>query len=120
MKWIAALFTLFILAVILLADLGRLPAVFRAASDYPFGDKLGHFVLFALLSLFITLTAVRSIPGCAPARLGLKITLVLGVLVSIEEGTQRYISTRSPDWVDLGASLLGLIIGASAAVWWSK
>jgi hypothetical protein len=50
MKWLALVFSVFILAVIVGADMGTLLHAIRALYDFPNGDKVGHFVLFGLLS----------------------------------------------------------------------
>ena len=54
MKRLAVLFTFLILLIIILADLGGLPRGLRIFYDFPFGDKLGHLVLYGLLNFFIT------------------------------------------------------------------
>ena len=46
MKYLAVLFTLFIIAIIVLADKNALPPFIRAIYDFPNGDKVGHFILF--------------------------------------------------------------------------
>ena len=55
MKYLAILFGLFILLVIVLADTEHLPRFIKVIYDFPYGDKLGHFILYGLLALFVTL-----------------------------------------------------------------
>lgn len=52
MKYIAILFTLFIITIIILADKNALPPFVRAIYDFPNGDKFGHFILLDSLALF--------------------------------------------------------------------
>jgi len=59
MKWLAAFFGLFILVVILLADLGKLGFLY-SIYRFPNGDKLGHFILFGILTFLIDLSLFRS------------------------------------------------------------
>jgi VanZ family protein len=107
MKRIAILFTLFIILVIVLADTGSLPPSLKRMYDFPYGDKLGHFVLFGLLNFFITLAAIRSFPARTPKLVALSIGL--------EEFSQRYFARRTFDLVDLMAGYLGLMVGGFVA-----
>ena len=116
MKRIAILFALFIIAVIILADTDRLPRFIHVIYDYPYGDKLGHFVLYGLLNFFITLAFIRSLPDRAPKPLALSIGLILALLVGLEEFSQKFFPARTFDLIDLLASYLGLITGGSVAL----
>ena len=53
--FLAAGFFLFIAAIIVLADQGRLPGIIAALYDFPNGDKVGHFFLMGGLSLLVNL-----------------------------------------------------------------
>lgn len=119
-KRTAILFTLFIIAVIVLADLDRLPKSLRLIYDFPNGDKLGHFILYGLLNLFITLAAIGSFPGRPPTRVALGMGALLAVLIGLEEFSQKYFAARTFDAVDLLASYLGLILGGWIALVWIK
>src|SRR3989304_5462779 len=66
-KWLAAVFTLFIIGVIVLADQGWLGPI-RRLYGFPFGDKAGHLILFGLLTLTLNL-ALLSSPRSRPGRL---------------------------------------------------
>ena len=66
MKYISALFLVFIIVVIILADMGSLPHSITAIYDFPNGDKLGHFILFGLLDFFLTRAFLPSLPGRSP------------------------------------------------------
>lgn len=111
MKYIAILFTLFIITIIILADKNALPPFVRAIYDFPNGDKFGHFILFGLLSFILTLTFLRTLPNQARSRVALSVGLTLAVAITLEEFSQRYISARTFDLIDLTASYLGLLIG---------
>jgi polysaccharide biosynthesis protein VpsQ len=62
MKWLATLFGLFIIAIVILADTRHLGFLY-ALYNFPFGDKVGHFFLFGLLSLFVNLSVIGSDSG---------------------------------------------------------
>jgi VanZ family protein len=115
MNRIAILFTLFIILVIVLADTGSLPPYLKRMYDFPYGDKLGHFVLFGLLNFFITLAAIRSLPARTPKLVALSIGLTLALLIALEEFSQRYFAKRTFDLVDLMAGYLGLMVGGFVA-----
>jgi polysaccharide biosynthesis protein VpsQ len=115
MKHIAILFTLFIVVVVVLADAGKLPPYLKNIYDFPYGDKLGHFVLYGLLNFFITLATIRSLPARPPKWLALSIGLTLALLIALEEFSQRYFAKRTFDLIDLLAGYLGLMVGGFVA-----
>ncbi|MEW6287861.1 MAG: VanZ family protein [Chloroflexota bacterium] len=109
MKYLAGLFALFVAAVIVLADGGRL-GILRFVNGIPFGDKLGHFLLFGLLTLLLDLTLFRSRPDLNPNLTALRVALTLALIIGLEEFSQRYFSSRSFDLVDLTFSYLGVVV----------
>ena len=60
MKWLAILFTLFILLVIVLADAGLLARYVGFVYQVPWGDKAGHFLLYGILALLLNLAIFRA------------------------------------------------------------
>ncbi len=105
MKYLAAAFAIFILAVVLLADQGRLPGFLYALYDFPYGDKLGHFLLMGGLALLANLALGQRSP-----RLRLLVTLGIAALVALEELSQELFLTRHADLLDLAASLCGIAV----------
>jgi polysaccharide biosynthesis protein VpsQ len=105
-KW-AVFFGLFILVVIVLADTGRL-GFLHAVYDFPLGDKLGHFLLYGLLTLVIILSVFEARPGADKSRLAVLTSLILAVLIGLEEFSQKWFPTRNFDLLDLTASYLGV------------
>ena len=99
MKYLAVFFSLFIITIIILADRSALPPFVRAIYDFPYGDKVGHFIL--------TLTFL---PRHDRARgwVTLSVGLILAVLIAAEEFSQKYFASRTFDLVDLAASYVGL------------
>ena len=115
MKYIAIGFTIFILVVILLADRGQLGFLYFIY-DFPYGDKLGHFVLYGLLNFFLTRTFLSSGRTSSRNRVAFTTGLILAVLIGAEEWSQQFFSTRTFSLMDLLASYLGLIAGGWAAL----
>ena len=115
MKYISVLFFIFIVAIIVMADNGRLPHFITAIYDFPNGDKLGHFILYGLLDFFITLAFLSSHLSTPRGWATLSIGLILALLIGLEEYSQKYYPTRTFDLIDLSASYLGLLVGGWAA-----
>ena len=108
MKRLACAFGLFIVAIILLADLGMLD-ILGLVNRLPFGDKIGHFVLYGILTLLIDLTLFRSRRDLNPNLIVLRVALILALLIGLEEFSQQFFPNRSFDLIDLTFSYLGVI-----------
>lgn len=108
MKRLAILFSLFIVGIIILADLGML-GILGVVNRIPYGDKVGHFLLYGVLTLLIDLALFRSRPDLRPGLIVLRVALVLTLLIGLEEFSQLYFPNRSFDLVDLAFSYLGVI-----------
>lgn len=115
MKYISVLFLAFIIAIIILADNGSLPPFIRAIYDFENGDKLGHFILYGLLTFFVTYTFLSALPSKSRSWVTLSVGLTLALAIALEEYSQRYFPSRTFDLVDLMASYLGVIVGGWAA-----
>ena len=108
MKWYAILFGLFIIAIIVLANLDLLD-VLALVNRIPQGDKAGHFILYGILTLLIDLALLRSRPDVTPGLIVFRVALILTLFIGLEEYSQRFFEARTPDWVDLLYSYLGVI-----------
>jgi VanZ family protein len=118
MKRWAVFFGLFILLVIILADTRHLGALGKVY-DFPGGDKVGHFVLFGLLSFVINLSVFEARPLASLAdkkRLALITSLLIALFVGLEEYSQRFFPVRSSDIFDFLASCAGIACFAWLAV----
>ncbi len=115
MKRVAFIFGMFIVIIIILADarlLGRLGAIY----DFPFGDKVGHFLLFGLFSLVVNLSVfeARSVPSTGMQvkqdhrRSAVITSLIIAVFVGLEEFSQSWFPSRTFSLFDLSASYLGI------------
>jgi len=116
MKWLAILFTIFIILIIILADAGILKHYVGFIYEFPYGDKAGHFILYGILTLLIDLALFRSFPDQSPGQLAVRIGLVLALVIGLEEFSQRYFSSRTSDLVDLMFSYLGVAFFSWLAV----
>jgi polysaccharide biosynthesis protein VpsQ len=103
---VAGLFILFFCVVVYWADTGTMPRVLQSVYHFPYGDRVGHFVLYGLLTGLLT----WAFPDC---RIGTRIPLglfIAGFVAFAEETSQLLIVTRTADWVDLGCGVLGILM----------
>ena len=108
MKWSAILFGIFIIAVIILANLDML-GVLGFLNRIPYGDKIGHFILYGILTLLVDLAMIRSHQNVSPSLIALRAAFVLALLIGLEEYSQQFFASRTADWVDLTFSYLGVV-----------
>jgi len=98
----------FVLWVIFMANTGQDIWLFELTRKVPFGDKLGHFLVFGSLTLMANL-----------ATRGKQMRFKLGsiywgslsvlIFVTLEELSQYFVATRTLDLLDYLANLLGIL-----------
>jgi len=115
MRAFSVIFLAFILALIVLADAGSLPAFIRALYRFPYGDKAGHFILFGLLNFFLTQTFLSSKSNPRRKLAAVSTGLILVLFIALEEWSQQFFSARTVDPLDLLAGLMGVLLGGWAA-----
>jgi VanZ family protein len=115
MKWLTALFTLFILLIIVLADTGKL-GILVVVYQIPYADKVGHFLLYGILALLVDLTLFRSLPHRDRIWVAVISGFVLAFAIGLEELSQRNFSNRTFSLGDLSASYLGVFFFSWLAV----
>jgi polysaccharide biosynthesis protein VpsQ len=114
MKKITILFAAFLVVIIVLADSGRL-GFLGFIYDFPYGDKVGHFFLYGILSLLLNLTFLRSRPPSTSKRVAVTVTLLLALAIGLEEWSQNFFAGRTPSWADLLFGYVGVSLGAWVA-----
>lgn len=122
-KLIAALsvaFFGFILWIIYLANTGQKSVFFDLVAAIPHGDKVGHVVLFGTLTLFANMTC--RFRGLDLARIRLPNrnlywgTLAVWAFVTLEEGSQHFVETRTLDGLDYVADMIGIVLATLLSV----
>ena len=108
MKWFAILFGVFIIVVIVLADLGMLDILWFV-NRIPYGDKAGHFILYGILTFLIDLALFRSHHHLNRKQVVFRVAMILSLIIGLEEFSQHFFPNRSFDLVDLAFSYLGVI-----------
>lgn len=101
------LFIGFLLWLIAMANAGAANPLFALAHAVPYGDKIGHIVLFGILAAGSNICsnfATFTIAGITCYR-G---TAITGILVTLEELSQGFIPARTLDGGDFLANAIGI------------
>lgn len=107
MRVFAVAFFSFILWVIYLANTGGQSVFFELIRGIPYGDKVGHFCLFGVLTFIATVGLKFKTFGLASFRINYGAALVL-LFVIFEELSQAFIPARTLDSMDLLADFFGI------------
>ena len=113
-RWATAIAALVLIAIVVAADRDALPLLLQRVYNYPAGDKAGHFVLFGGLTFLAALGFGRRARPIAGLSLPVS-TLVIVVLVTLEEASQAWFPGRTASVFDLLASYVGIAAGVAAA-----
>ncbi len=100
-------FVAFLGTIIVLADSGHGRSLFALADRLPAGDKLGHFILFGILSFLVNLI-LRAAEWRWNSLTLLKGSAIVFSLSAVEEFTQLFFRARTFDLLDLLAGGLGV------------
>ncbi len=114
LRWVLALaFLLFLLWLMVMADRGQSHLLFDLAHATPHGDKIGHLLLFATLTLLANaaLGYRRLWPGILLGSL-LVLLFALG-----EELSQAWFPNRTLDLLDALADLMGIASANLFGLW---
>ena len=107
---ILTLVYIFILAgIIILANLRETQHLFLPLRKLPYGDKIGHFLLMGFLSFTVNLALKARTFRIWRIKFLLGSLIVL-VIVTLEEFSQIFIRGRSFDYTDLIADAAGIFI----------
>ncbi len=112
-KVLAVSFLIFLFFVAYWADTARMPEVIKALYRFPNGDRIGHFALYGMLAYLLTLAFPFKRYRIGRWTLSLSLGVLLAFsLATLEEASQVFIATRTPDLVDLAAGYLGIFAAA--------
>ncbi|MCW3173311.1 VanZ family protein [Shewanella subflava] len=105
----AGAFLGFIIWIIYLANTGASSVFFDLIKHIPYGDKVGHCLLFGTLTFLANLTLkFNTITlGRVSAYIG---SCLVAVFVLVEEISQGFIPSRTLDGADLLADALGIAL----------
>jgi len=109
MKILLVVYIFILAAIIFLADRRGTRYMLRFVGNIPYGDKLGHFLLMGGFAFLLNLVLDARTFSLWKIRYLLGSVIVL-VVVTIEEISQIFVSGRTFDWSDLVFDFLGIII----------
>ncbi len=115
MKRIAFIFGIIIIVIVVLADTRKLGFI-GALYDFPYGDKVGHFLLFGLFSLVdnFSVFETRSTSTASTevasdyTRPAIITSLIIAAFAGMEELSQVWFPSRTSSIYDLLASCIGI------------
>ena len=108
-KTLTSAFILFILLIIYFANTGTMPTVFMAIQNFPYGDKVAHFVLMGTLSFLVNL-ALHGRTHTLSSRPFLLGSFAVALIVLLEELSQIFLPNRTFSLADLTADFLGIFL----------
>ena len=100
-----AAFFAFLVLIIYQADTAYYNFAFKMVGKIPYGDKIGHIVLYGIMA-FLLNYGFRG-RKWFKIQIGSLIVLLFSVL---EEISQAYFPSRSFDWADIMASVVGIVL----------
>lgn len=98
------------------ANIARDNILFRTVRATPYGDKIGHCLLAGLLTLVANFLFRHRCFKLSKAPLP-RGSLLVALLVLLEEGSQAYLPTRSFDLYDALANFVGIAFASLPAIW---
>ena len=109
-------FILFLAAVITWANRGTMPRLLVLLYAFPAGDKVGHFLLMGILALLVNMgLGARRLPlGRRRVLVG---SLVVAVIITLEEASQLFLPNRTFSLSDLAMGYLGILVSRYPLLW---
>lgn len=109
LKWLACVYVLMLVLIVFLADRKGSQFLFKFIRNAPYGDKAGHFILIGLFSLILNLAL-----SCKTVKLWkhhlLMGSLIIALVVTLEEFSQLFVRYRSFDLTDLFFDYAGIFL----------
>jgi VanZ family protein len=107
MKWLTGIYFVILGVIVFMADQKRYQPLFQRIRALPYGDKLGHLILMGVFSFLLNMAL-----SCRTVRIWkielLKGSLIVALLVTLEEFSQLFIKYRTFDPVDLFFDYMGI------------
>jgi VanZ family protein len=115
-KILAGIYILFLAAIIFLVSRRETQPLFRFIYHIPWGDKIGHFCLMGGFSFLLNLALRARTVKIRRVNLLLGSLIVL-LVVTIEEFSQIFVRGRTFDLGDLAFDFAGIVLLGEAARW---
>lgn len=129
---IAVAAVLFVIFIWWRADEGGLPVFISALYTFPYGDKVGHFLLMGVLTFLVCLPfclyerTPRSLSGAEATKSGKKrpsrnrlwiVIAIIALVITLEEISQHFFASRTMDVADLLCSYAGIAAFGGMVLW---
>jgi VanZ family protein len=108
-KIIAVIYIFILAGIVVLADVRQTQFLFDFIRNVPFGDKIGHFFLMGIFSLLVNL-ALSAKTICLWKFKYLLGSLIVSMIITLEEFSQIFVRGRTFDAGDLIADFAGIFI----------
>ncbi len=109
MKILLVVYILILAVIIFLADRKGTRYMLNFVGNIPYGDKLGHFCLMGVFSFLLNLVLDARTVSAWKLNYLLGSLIVL-VIVTLEELSQIFVRGRTFDWGDLVFDYLGIFL----------
>jgi polysaccharide biosynthesis protein VpsQ len=111
-KIMTVVYVLILAVIIFIANTKSTRYLLSFIKFVPYGDKIGHLVLFGILSVLVNWWL-----GFRRIKFVLLGSIIVFLIVTIEEFSQIYISGRSFDLKDLLFDFIGIFLFAEIVNW---
>jgi VanZ family protein len=108
-KIITAIYIFFIAGIVVIANIKSTQYLLKFSGGIPYFDKIAHFLLMGGFSFLVNLVLRVKTFSIRRWRYLLG-TLIVLIIVTIEEFSQIFIAGRAFDWGDLLADYLGIFL----------
>ena len=108
-KILTVLYVFILAGIVVLADLKGTRYLLSFVGFFPYGDKIGHFVLMGTFSLMLNLALSAKTFGLGKINFLVGTVIVL-IVVTIEEFSQIFVRGRSFDVMDLAVDFAGIFL----------
>ena len=106
---LAIAFSIFLIIVIIIADLGYLRFIFKILNRVPRSDNILHFILIGTLTYLITASLIETFPLRSHTVITIISMAVLGFIFTLEEVSQAPLRTRDASLADLLSNYAGIL-----------
>lgn len=114
-KFLTGGFILILILIVVIANLGQGPVYFPFIYAVPGLDKVGHLLLTGTLSFLVNILLKTDKTNFLSIKI-LKGSLIIVLVVTLEELSQIFLSYRAFSWLDLAFDLGGILLGGRLAI----
>ncbi|MFT4927528.1 MAG: VanZ family protein [Phenylobacterium sp.] len=116
---LTVLFCCFVGWIIYLANTGQASPFFKLVRTIPYGDKVGHMLIFGLLTLGFNVMSKFKVFTLIRLKMFVGTTLVASFAL-LEELSQHFVASRILDMGDLLADVIGISLATLLCWLWLR